>query len=209
MATSWQVSSALQSVAPRPKTRPSATVALNGGKRHFSSSSTGTTSRWDMNISPALPDVPSSRAIRLPRPGADSMVSLAMPSAASQRSMYWHSSVSLPVGIKPVLTVGMRTMSCSSCTISSRISSTWSSRSFRSGICRPPVSCLVVAGLAQRRNSVTGEGFSVTRRSAARGLDHDQAAVVGPPDGINEYAGVQRHQPHVMGHRQGRQVNVG
>ena len=75
----------------------------------------------------------------LPRPGADSMVSLSIPSSASQFSMYRHSSVSLPVGMKPVLTVGMRTMSCSSFTISSRISSTWSSMSFRSGIRRPPV----------------------------------------------------------------------
>ena len=102
-----------------------------------------------MNISPAWPELPSSRAMILPRPGADSMVSLSIPSSASHFSMYRHSSVSLPVGMKPVLTVGMRTMSCSSATISSRISSTWSSRSFKSGIGNPPLSywsktCLIV-----------------------------------------------------------------
>ena len=134
MAMSWQVSRALQSDAPRPNTLPSATIALNGGNRHFSSSSTGTTSRWDININPAFPELPSSRAIKLPRSGADSIVSDAIPSSASHFSIYRQASVSFPVGIVPVFTVGIRTKSCSNATISSRISSTWSSKLSRSGI---------------------------------------------------------------------------
>ena len=83
---------------------------------------------------PAFPELPSSLAMKLPRPGADSMISDSMPSSASHSFMYSQTSVSLPVGMNPVFTVGMRTKSCSNDTISSRSSSTWSSKSSSLGI---------------------------------------------------------------------------
>ena len=124
LAINCAVSSALQSDAPRPYTLPLATVALNGGYVHFVSSSIGTTSKCAMNMSPACPDRPRTRATMFPRPGADSMISLSTPSAPNQSLMYSQTAVSLPVGMNPVLTDGMRTRSCSNRTMSSCASST-------------------------------------------------------------------------------------
>ena len=123
MAISCAVSSALQSEEPLPYTRPSETVAANGGNFHLLSSSTGTTSVWDMNMRPASPEEPSSLAIRLPRPGTRSRISLSMQSSASQSRANSHTGVSLPVGMRPELTEGIRTRACSNSTISSRAES--------------------------------------------------------------------------------------
>ena len=83
------------------------------------SSSTGTTSVWDMNMRPALPDLPSTLAIKLPRLGADSRISDSTPSWANQSRANSQTGVSSPVGMNPVLTDGIRTRACSSAMISS------------------------------------------------------------------------------------------
>ena len=90
----------------------------------MSMSSTGTTSLWDMNRRPALPERPSIRLSRLPRLGADSRISDSMPSSASQSLAYSATGVSSPVGMAPVLTEGMRTRACSRATMSSTAAST-------------------------------------------------------------------------------------
>ena len=134
MAIIWAVSNPLQSDAPLPKTRPSAIVALKGGNRHLDLSSTGTTSVWDINISPALPDRPSMRAIKLPLSGSRPRISDSMPSSASQSLAYSATAVSFPVGMNPVFTEGIRTRACSNAKMSSSAASTWAYRSFISGM---------------------------------------------------------------------------
>ena len=112
-------------------------AALNGGCFHLPSSSTGTTSVWDMNIRPVLPERPSSLATRFPRRGADSSISDGMPSSARRCWTTSHTAVSLPVGMTPLFTEGIRTSSCSKAMISSRLAPIWVSRPARFGIGSP------------------------------------------------------------------------
>ena len=97
MAIICAASRPLQSEAPRPYTRPSATVAPKGGKFHLASSSTGTTSVWDMNMRPARPVLPSIRAMMFPRSGWAPRTSEGTPSSASQSPTSSQTWVSLPV----------------------------------------------------------------------------------------------------------------
>ena len=142
----------MQSEAPRPNIRSPWMVALKGGNCHLVSSSTGTTSVWDMNIRPALPERPSTRAMRLPRLGADSSISEETPSWARKSRASSQTGVSSPVGMAPVFTEGIRTNDCSRAIISSRDASTWAKRSCRSGITLLPSAIAIGFGECNQGN---------------------------------------------------------
>ena len=140
MAMTWAASSPLQSEAPRPYIRPSYICALNGGNFHFSSSSTGTTSVWDMNMSLASELRPSIRDTMLPRSGVRPRISDSMPSSARKSLMYSQTGVSSPVGMNPVFTDGILTRSRWSAILVSM--SIWANMALRSGILVSPIAAL-------------------------------------------------------------------
>ena len=95
------------STAPRPQITPSRISAANGSTDQ-SSAFAGTTSICPCTTNPGrVASLPGSRAITLQRFGADSNISDAIPTSASEETMYSATAFSSPLP-SPKLTEGIR-----------------------------------------------------------------------------------------------------
>ena len=122
ITTAKTAASSLSSSAPRPQRKPSR-ISPDSGSTVHDARSTPTTSMCAMSSSGFFAPVPRIRATRLPRPGADSMISDATPHSASAAFTRRQTAVSFALAFPDPgaggLMVSMRRRSPSSRTASS------------------------------------------------------------------------------------------